>query len=88
MAEHRCSSIVVMDHGQAVGIWTERDALALGDAAESLSKPINALMVSHPVQSLPGRTPLGDAVLHFKNKGIRAIAWWSTTPNACSRARR
>ncbi|MBP0629926.1 EAL domain-containing protein [Cupriavidus sp. AcVe19-1a] len=70
MAEHRCSSIVVMDHGQAVGIWTERDALALGNAADALSGPIGALM-SHPVDSLSGHTRLGDAVVHFKNKGIR-----------------
>ncbi|CAG9173445.1 Inosine-5'-monophosphate dehydrogenase [Cupriavidus laharis] len=70
MAKRRCSSIVVMDQGHAVGIWTERDALALGDAADALSRPISALM-SHPVQSLPGRTRLGDAVVHFKNRGIR-----------------
>lgn len=70
MAKRRCSSIVVMDQGRAVGIWTERDALALGDAPDALSRPISALM-SHPVQSLPGRTRLGDAVVHFKNKGIR-----------------
>ncbi|WP_434033256.1 EAL domain-containing protein [Cupriavidus sp. a3] len=70
MTARRCSSIVVMDQGRAVGIWTERDALTLGDAADALSSPISALM-SHPVQSLPGRTRLGDAVVHFKNKGIR-----------------
>lgn len=28
MAEHRCSAIVVMGHGEPVGIWTEHDALA------------------------------------------------------------
>jgi len=70
MAEHRCSAIVVMDQGRAVGIWTERDALALGNAADALSGPIGALM-SHPVESLPGHTRLGNAVVHFKNKGIR-----------------
>ncbi|CAG2150004.1 EAL domain-containing protein [Cupriavidus numazuensis] len=70
MAERRCSSIVVMDHGRAVGIWTERDALALDDASDALSRPISSLM-SHPVLSLPGGTRLGDAVVHFKNQGIR-----------------
>ncbi|CAG2132132.1 Inosine-5'-monophosphate dehydrogenase [Cupriavidus yeoncheonensis] len=70
MARRRCSSIVVVDQGRAVGIWTERDALALGDDVNALYRPISALM-SHPVQALSGTTRLGDAVVHFKNRGIR-----------------
>jgi PAS domain S-box-containing protein len=70
MAERRCSAIVVMEGERAVGIWTERDALAVGDDASVLLRPISAVM-SHPVQSLPAQTRLGDAAVHFKSQGIR-----------------
>ena len=70
MAQRRCSSIVVVDQGEVVGIWTERDALALGETENALSRPIADLM-SHPVLALDSRTRLGDAAVYFKNKGIR-----------------
>jgi len=70
MTQRRCSSIVVVDQGEVVGIWTERDALALGEIDDALSRPIADLM-SHPVLALDSRTRLGDAAVYFKNKGIR-----------------
>ncbi|KWR75154.1 MAG: diguanylate cyclase [Burkholderiaceae bacterium] len=70
MAQRSCSSIVVVDQGQVVGIWTERDALALGEMGDALSRPIADLM-SYPVLALDCRTRLGDAALYFKSKGIR-----------------
>ncbi|WP_157646183.1 CBS domain-containing protein [Burkholderia ubonensis] len=33
----RCSSIVVMEEGEAVGIWTEQDALAAAGKTASCS---------------------------------------------------
>ncbi|MDE1183461.1 EAL domain-containing protein [Paraburkholderia sp.] len=70
MAQRRCSAIVVMEHGVALGIWTERDALSVGEGPAVLAGPIDAVM-SRPVVALPERTRLGDAAVHFKERGIR-----------------
>jgi diguanylate cyclase (GGDEF)-like protein/PAS domain S-box-containing protein len=71
MALHRCSAIVVIDDGRPVGIWTEHDALD-PDAVDplALSRPIGERM-SHPVQTLRGDMPVGEAAIHFKRHGIR-----------------
>ncbi|MGM1052605.1 MAG: EAL domain-containing protein [Pseudomonadota bacterium] len=63
MAERRCSSILVMQAGKPVGIWTERDALAVdfSDLA-AMQRPIAEVM-SSPVSSLHRRTPVGEAML-------------------------
>ena len=66
----RCSSIVVMDEGQAVGIWTEQDALAAGDNPEALDQPVGDVM-SSPVLTLEANTPLGEAATQFKQSGVR-----------------
>jgi diguanylate cyclase (GGDEF)-like protein/PAS domain S-box-containing protein len=71
MAEHRCSSIVVLDDGRPVGIWTERDALAVDFSdPESFERPIVEVM-SEPVKTIPGNTSLGDAGLRFKLENVR-----------------
>ncbi|WP_063925991.1 EAL domain-containing protein [Cupriavidus sp. IDO] len=70
MAEQRCSAIIVVDEGHAIGIWTEHDALALADGANVLSEPVDSVM-SHPVLSLPASTRLGDAAVYFRTTGIR-----------------
>ncbi|MGE5547028.1 MAG: EAL domain-containing protein [Solirubrobacterales bacterium] len=71
MAAARCSSIVVVDGKLPVGIWTERDALAIdpGDP-ESFKRPISAVM-SAPVKTLHASTPIGDAGLRFQMDGVR-----------------
>ncbi|WP_404298375.1 EAL domain-containing protein [Halomonas sp.] len=63
MAERRCSSILVMQAGKPVGIWTERDALAVdfSDLA-AMQCPI-AKVMSSPVSSLHRSTPVGEAML-------------------------
>ncbi|MGU7782740.1 EAL domain-containing protein [Burkholderia sp. PU8-34] len=66
----RCSSIVVMDGGKAVGIWTEQDALAVGEDARSLERPISTAM-SAPLLTLDADTSLGEAAVRFKQSGIR-----------------
>nr|WP_090865455.1 EAL domain-containing protein [Paraburkholderia diazotrophica] len=68
-AEH-CSSIVVIDDGQPVGIWTEQDALAAGEDADALDRPIGDVM-SAPLLTLDAGTPLGEAAVRFKQSGIR-----------------
>ncbi|MEX3931825.1 EAL domain-containing protein [Paraburkholderia phymatum] len=66
----RCSSIVVIDDGKPVGIWTEQDALAAGEDADALDRPIGDVM-SAPLLTLDAGTPLGEAVVRFKQSGIR-----------------
>lgn len=68
-AEH-CSSIVVMDGGVAVGIWTEHDALAVGEDPHALDLPISAVM-STPLLTLDAETSLGEAAIRFTQSGIR-----------------
>ncbi|ARP94203.1 EAL domain-containing protein [Bordetella genomosp. 13] len=70
MAQHRCSAMVVMEQGRPIGIWTEHDALALGDEPGALHRQVRELM-SHPLRTLGSSTRLGDAVAHFRNLGIR-----------------
>src|SRR5690554_2975248 len=65
MAARQCSSIVVVEAGQPVGIWTESDALAIDfSTAEAVQQPISRVM-SQPVESLPGATPVSEAALRF-----------------------
>ncbi|SIT50544.1 Diguanylate cyclase/phosphodiesterase with PAS/PAC sensor(S) [Paraburkholderia piptadeniae] len=66
----RCSSIVVIDDGKPVGIWTEQDALAAGEDADALDRPIRDMM-SAPLLTLDAGTPLGEAAVRFKQSGIR-----------------
>ncbi|KVV44003.1 diguanylate cyclase [Burkholderia ubonensis] len=66
----RCSSIVVMEEGEAVGIWTEQDALAAGDSPQALDRPVGEVM-SSPVLTLEADTPLGEAAVKFKQSGVR-----------------
>ncbi|RQR71973.1 EAL domain-containing protein [Burkholderia sp. Bp9012] len=68
-AEH-CSSIVVMQDDQVVGIWTEHDALSAGDDPRGLDRPVGEVM-SHPVLTLEASTPLGEAAMKFTQSGVR-----------------
>ncbi|KDB09748.1 diguanylate cyclase/phosphodiesterase with PAS/PAC sensor(s) [Burkholderia sp. lig30] len=66
----RCSSIVVVEDGKAIGIWTEQDALAAGDTPRALDRPIGEVM-SSPVLTLEANTSLGEAAVRFKQSGVR-----------------
>ncbi|POR50255.1 diguanylate cyclase/phosphodiesterase with PAS/PAC sensor(s) [Paraburkholderia eburnea] len=70
MAEHRYSAIVVTEAARPVGIWTERDALALGTEAAAATRPI-ATAMSQPVRALPAHTPAREAAALFAREGIR-----------------
>ncbi|HEX8961733.1 MAG TPA: diguanylate cyclase [Rhodocyclaceae bacterium] len=71
MVEARCSSIMIEQAGEVVGIWTERDALALDLAApELLKSPISRFM-STPVRSVPVTTGIGEAALRFRESAVR-----------------
>jgi len=69
MNEACCSSILVMDGGQAVGIWTERDALAIdfSDPA-AFERPIAEVM-NAPVKTLHHQCSLGEAAMRFREEG-------------------
>lgn len=71
MCEAHCGSIIVVDDGKPVGIWTESDALAgAWISAEDLDQPVSTLM-STPVQSIPAQTTLGEATCQFRLAGVR-----------------
>ncbi len=71
MSEARCSSVVIMERGLPVGIWTERDALEL-DLADpgALEQPI-ARVMSAPVKSLDESVTLKEAALRLRMDGVR-----------------
>jgi diguanylate cyclase (GGDEF)-like protein/PAS domain S-box-containing protein len=71
MAENHCSSIVVVEDGQPIGIWTERDALAIDfDAPHSFERPI-ATVMSHPIKTVHRLTSIGDTGLRFQMERVR-----------------
>lgn len=71
MSAARCSSIIVRDGEDVVGIWTERDALSEDCVtADGTGIPIRDVMKA-PVLTLPGGTSIGDAASRFKQHGIR-----------------
>lgn len=71
MAEARCSSILVVDDGQAVGIWTERDALSLDlGKPQSFDEPIARHMTA-PVKTIHANTGVGEAALRFREEKVR-----------------
>jgi diguanylate cyclase (GGDEF)-like protein/PAS domain S-box-containing protein len=71
MSEAFCSSILILDRGQPLGIWTERDALALDMTDPGiLEAPIREVMNS-PVQTVPADLSLGEAAARFRTAGLR-----------------
>ncbi|MFN3076581.1 MAG: EAL domain-containing protein [Alphaproteobacteria bacterium] len=68
----RCSSVVVQQDRRAVGIWTERDALAALCYPERLSDPISRWM-STPVKTIDAEATIGDAGIRMKQEDIRHL---------------
>lgn len=67
----RRSSILVMEAGRAVGIWTEHDALAI-DLSEPNTLQRSIAEVMHaPVKTLHYRCTLGEAAMRFREAGVR-----------------
>jgi diguanylate cyclase (GGDEF)-like protein/PAS domain S-box-containing protein len=71
MSEARVSSIVVVNGDEAVGIWTERDALRVdfSDAA-SFNLPIRAAM-SSPVRTIARAVTLQELSLRLREEHLR-----------------
>jgi diguanylate cyclase (GGDEF)-like protein/PAS domain S-box-containing protein len=71
MTSAKCSSILVMDGHEAVGIWTEHDALALDFSDSGQHElPISRFM-SSPVATIDVTATIGEAALRFRDAGIR-----------------
>ncbi len=71
MNAERVSSILVVEHDEAIGIWTERDALAVDftDPA-SFSRPIREAM-STPVRTVSSGLSLQELSLRFREDHLR-----------------
>ncbi|MBL1377157.1 EAL domain-containing protein [Zobellella sp. CGMCC 1.18722] len=71
MASRRCSSMLVMEGDQVLGIWTERDSLRLDfNNPQALLTPIGQMM-STPVSQLHPNTPLSAVAARFRAEGHR-----------------
>ena len=71
MAERKVSSIVVVEHGETVGIWTERDTLAVDfEDPVSFERPIGEVM-SSPVRTVQTHLTLNELTLNFRQDRIR-----------------
>jgi diguanylate cyclase (GGDEF)-like protein/PAS domain S-box-containing protein len=71
MADHGCSSIVVMDDKVPVGIWTEHDALLVDFSdPDSLHCPIADVM-SAPVATITTGTSIAEAAMRFRQEHRR-----------------
>lgn len=73
MRDARCGSILIVESGVPVGIWTETDALSDDwlDAGR-LERPIGEVM-SSPVLSVPPTTTLNELAWRFRQEGVRHL---------------
>lgn len=71
MAEARVSSILVMEAGKVVGIWTERDALSVDFSDSSaFASPVSASM-SSPVRTVTEDVSLQELAVRFRDEHVR-----------------
>ncbi|RFA26599.1 hypothetical protein CAI21_16695 [Alkalilimnicola ehrlichii] len=71
MQAARCSSILIMDQGRPVGIWTERDALTVDFTdPQEFERPVEQVM-NHPVRTLAEDTPLRSVAALFQRERLR-----------------
>ncbi len=73
MRERACSSILVVEHGQPIGIWTERDAARTDFTnAAAFDVPISHVM-SGPLASIAASSEVSAAVLFMQQHNIRHL---------------
>lgn len=71
MSQAKCSSILVVDGDQSVGIWTERDALRLDFTDEKVCRmPVREVM-SSPVKTVLGSNTLQEVAVRFGKEHVR-----------------
>ncbi|WP_136065167.1 EAL domain-containing protein [Modicisalibacter radicis] len=73
MAERCCSSMLVMENDEVLGIWTEHDSLMVDfDDPTAVRVPI-AQVMSRPVAALSPDTPIGEAAMRFATEQCRHL---------------
>lgn len=72
MFESRSSAMVIIDAGQLLGIWTERDASHLSQRPDALDDPIR-LHMSAPVKTLPRSATLREAGVVMQRERVRHL---------------
>lgn len=73
MHERHCSSIVIVEGRQPIGIWTEADSLNINYEYDyELHRPICELM-SPALYTVDCSLSLDEAALEFKSRGIRHL---------------
>ena len=73
MAVKHLGCVVVERHGRPVGIVTERDLVRLGDEGVDLVATRMAGIMSHPVQTVTGATPLTEAITRMEQARTRRL---------------
>ncbi|MDH5748829.1 MAG: diguanylate cyclase, partial [Rhodospirillales bacterium] len=69
MKDSQGTSVIVMEKGKPVGIWTERDSLNLDfSKPKTFEMPIGELMRS-PVKTINSRISVSEAGIRFKKEG-------------------
>ncbi len=72
MTQRGCSSILVVDDEErVVGIWTERDALAVDLEDEAGMTVAISKVMSSPVRSVPATATIEDVITNFRDGSIR-----------------
>ena len=71
LRQRNCSSVLVVEDGHAVGIWTERDALSVDfTRPEVFQGPVREAM-SQPVKAVPPDMSLQEVGERFGRDGVR-----------------
>ena len=74
MKEHEVGSVMVVDHGRLVGIFTERDALyrVMAEGRDAGTVTLADVMTAHP-QTVSADKPVGHALLMMYEGGYRHV---------------
>lgn len=74
MKELRLGSVLVVDHGRLVGIFTERDAVyrVMAEGRDAAKVTVGEVMTAHP-QTIGPDKPVGMALLMMHEGGYRHV---------------
>jgi CBS domain-containing protein len=74
MAEARCGSVLVMDDGRMLGIFTERDLLVrvVAEGRDAARTPLAEVMTAGP-ETIGADEPVGEAVRRMDEGGLRHL---------------
>jgi CBS domain-containing protein len=74
MKEHAVGSVMVVEHGRLVGIFTERDALCrvMAEGRDARTVTLADVMTAHP-QTVDAGKPVGYALLMMYEGGFRHV---------------